>query len=166
MNANDPSFDNTVGPRVRERTPERRGLFAVLFTFVVLAGAQTATQLCARDFGYQPALGPNARRIYPPWGIASWALRWSGRYPRAFASAFHTGLLVHSRMTRAVTESVVFSLVASVAVIALGVFLGRVPGVYVALLGVVLGALAQVGWLVRRSRPILVTASRRPARYA
>ena len=84
----------------------------------------------------------------------------------AFIQSFHTGLLVHSRMTRAVTESVVFSLVASVAVIALGVFLGRVPGVYVALLGVVLGALAQVGWLIRRSRPILVTSSRRAARYA
>jgi len=76
----------------------------------------------------------------------------------AFIQSFHTGLLVHGRVTRAVTESVLFSLATSVVVIIVGAFLGTIPGVYVALLGVVLGTLAQVGWLMRRSRPILLNA--------
>lgn len=78
----------------------------------------------------------------------------------AFIQSFYTGVLVHSRITRAVTESVLFSLVTSVLVIVLGTVTGEVPGVHVALLGIVLGALAQVAWLVRRSRPVLTTSFR------
>jgi hypothetical protein len=51
------SFDNAVGPQVRERGAAHRRRFAVLFVLMLVASAQTATQLCARDFGYQRVLG-------------------------------------------------------------------------------------------------------------
>jgi hypothetical protein len=73
----------------------------------------------------------------------------------AFLQSLHAGILIHARVTRAVTESVMFSLTTIVAVLALGTVIGRFPGVHVALLGIVLGALAQVGWLMRRSRPLI-----------
>jgi hypothetical protein len=44
--------------------------FGVLFGLLLVASAQTATRLCARDFGYQPALGPSLVRLYPPRAIA------------------------------------------------------------------------------------------------
>jgi hypothetical protein len=55
------AFNNSVGPDVRERRRAHSGLFAAAFVLVVVAGAQTATQLCARDFAYEPVLGANAR---------------------------------------------------------------------------------------------------------
>jgi hypothetical protein len=42
------AFNNSVGPDVRERRRAHGGLFAALFALVVVAGAQTATQLCAQ----------------------------------------------------------------------------------------------------------------------
>lgn len=90
------SFDNSVGPQVRERGRARRRGFGVLFGLLLVASAQTATQLCARDFGYQPALGPSLGRLYPPWAIAVWASRWGAQYPAAFQAAANAGVLLAS----------------------------------------------------------------------
>jgi type IV secretion system protein VirD4 len=90
------SFDNSVGPQVRERGRAQRRGFGVLFGLLLVASAQTATQSCARDFGYQAALGPSFGRLYPPWAIAVWASRWGAQYPAAFQAAANAGLLVAS----------------------------------------------------------------------
>lgn len=90
------SFDNSVGPQVRERDRAHRLRFGVLFGLLLVASAQTATQLCARDFGYQAVLGPSLGRLYPPWAIAVWASRWGAPYPGAFHAAGNAGLLVAS----------------------------------------------------------------------
>jgi hypothetical protein len=57
------SFDNSVGPQVRERGRAQRRGFGVLFALLIVASAQAATQLCARDFGQQAALGPSVRGL-------------------------------------------------------------------------------------------------------
>ena len=90
------SFDNSVGPELRERGRTQARGFGALFVLLLLASAQTATQLCARDFGYQEALGPSFGRVYPPWAIAAWASRWGAEYPAAFQAAGSAGLLFAS----------------------------------------------------------------------
>jgi hypothetical protein len=62
------------------------------------------------------------------------------------------GVIVHSRATRAVTESVVLYLGATAAVLALGIVLRRPPGLWVAGVASTAGAAAQVAWLWWRSR--------------
>jgi type IV secretion system protein VirD4 len=87
-------FNNRVGPQLRRGRDPRGNALLVLFLLVVLGSAQMATQLCARDFHDQPALGPRAFGVYPPWGIALWAHAWGAKYPAAFRSAGNAGLLV------------------------------------------------------------------------
>jgi type IV secretion system protein VirD4 len=90
------SFDNSVGPLVRERGRVQRRSFGMLFVLLLVMSAQVATQVCARDFGYQSALGPCLGRLYPPWAIAVWAGRWGALYPVAFQAAANAGLLLAS----------------------------------------------------------------------
>ena len=71
---------------------------------------------------------------------------------QAFLQSWFIGTLVHARETRGVSESVVVSLLVNAAVLSIGVALHSVTGVYVGLLGVALGAFAQVAWLYFRSR--------------
>lgn len=71
---------------------------------------------------------------------------------QAFLQSWYIGTLVHARQTRGVSEAVVISLGVNAVVLAAGVALGSIPGVYVGLGGVVLGAFAQIGWLFVRSR--------------
>jgi type IV secretion system protein VirD4 len=85
-------FNNSVGPQVREPGSAQRRGFVLLFALLLVASAQTATQLCARDFSYQPALGLSVHRLYPPWAIALWASRWGAQYPAAFRAAANAGL--------------------------------------------------------------------------
>lgn len=66
--------------------------------------------------------------------------------------SLHQGAIVHSRSTRAVTESVVILLGVTAAVLGAGVAIGRVSGLWVASLAAVAGAGFQVAWLARRSR--------------
>ncbi|HEX7476206.1 MAG TPA: hypothetical protein VF331_00220, partial [Polyangiales bacterium] len=87
------TFDNSVGPQVREGRDPHRRVFALLFVLILLASSQVATQLCARDFAYQPALGCCFGRLYPPWAIVAWAARWGSLYPSAFRAAANAGLL-------------------------------------------------------------------------
>ena len=86
-------FDNAVGPELRMRGLGQRARFGALFVLILVAGAQTGTQWCARDFGYQAALGPSLARVYPPWAIAVWASRWGSQHPAAFQTAANAGLL-------------------------------------------------------------------------
>lgn len=72
----------------------------------------------------------------------------------AFQS-WYQGVLVHSRKTRGVTESMAASLLAIVAVLGAGVALQRWTGVFVAVSAMVAGNAAQVAWLRLRARPAL-----------
>ena len=65
--------------------------------------------------------------------------------------SWYQGVLVHSRHTRGVSESMAVYLVVMVAVLAAGVAAGRVPGLYFTMLGMVVAGAAQVEWLRRRA---------------
>lgn len=88
------TFNNRVGPQVREAGTGHRGAFAAAFVLLVVASAQVATQICAHDFGYQAALGANIGRLYAPWSIVVWSVRWGHVYASAFRTAANAGLLV------------------------------------------------------------------------
>jgi hypothetical protein len=62
------------------------------------------------------------------------------------------GTLVHEHRTRGVTESVAVLLLVTGAVLAAGVWFGRVTGLYVGLIAFALGNGAQAGWLMARAR--------------
>jgi hypothetical protein len=62
------------------------------------------------------------------------------------------GALVHSRKTRAVTESMAIYLGTIVVLLGVGVRLNAITGIYVALAAMTLGVAAQVAWLWWRAR--------------
>ena len=85
------TINNTPGPQVRSRT--RPGfLFPVLGSVSLLVGLQAATQYFAFLFGYQPGLGGHIGKIYLPWGILKWAIKWYGRHPDDFIRAGSLGM--------------------------------------------------------------------------
>jgi type IV secretion system protein VirD4 len=88
------AFDNAVGPDVRRGQRAQPRLWGGLFGLLIVAAAQTSTQLCASDFAYQRVLGPNTHHLYPPWAVGVWAVRWGEQYPAAFHGAGNAGLLV------------------------------------------------------------------------
>jgi hypothetical protein len=62
------------------------------------------------------------------------------------------GVILHSRRTRAITESVTLFLVLSAAVLVVGAVWGTLAGVYFALMAFTLGEALRTGWLWFRSR--------------
>jgi hypothetical protein len=84
---------------------------------------------------------------------ATWALWFSLLVPgMAFLQSWHTGTLVNLRQTRAITESVALSLAVHGGILYLGVVWGQVPGLYVAIVGLVAGHAARTFWLFMRTR--------------
>ncbi len=69
--------------------------------------------------------------------------------------SWYQGLIVHSRQTRGITEAVLVFLVVCSAILAGGVYWGRITGLYVGLTAFSVGTLAQTGWLWVRSRPAM-----------
>jgi type IV secretion system protein VirD4 len=79
----------TVSPRVRTIMP--------LVLLALLAGLATASQVVAAGFHYPREFGPGMidvgrARLYPPWAILSWYVRYAGQYPKAFDAAALWGL--------------------------------------------------------------------------
>ncbi len=68
------------------------------------------------------------------------------------------GVILHSRRTRGITESVVIFLAVSAIVLVGGIAWGKVAGLYVSLAGLVTATLAQTVWLWWRARPALKDA--------
>ena len=68
------------------------------------------------------------------------------------------GVILHSRRTRGITESVVIFLAVSATVLIAGIAWGEVAGLYVGLTGLMLATLAQTVWLWWRARPALKDA--------
>jgi hypothetical protein len=83
----------------------------------------------------------------------------------AFQS-WYQGVIVHSRRTRGVTESMAAALLTIIAVLATGVALQRWTGLYVALAAMLSGNAAQVVWLRLRARPALRSLAAAPVAIA
>ena len=66
--------------------------------------------------------------------------------------SWYGGVLVHARQTRAISEAVVVFLLVAGVVLSVGIATGQVAGVYVAMVAMSLGRIAQVLWLWWRSR--------------
>ena len=67
----------------------------------------------------------------------------------------YQGVIVYDGQTRYVTQSVIASLTTSALLLAAGVALGTLPGLYVGTLAFVVGSAVQVVWLALCSRPVL-----------
>src|SRR5207249_3217422 len=93
-----------------------------------------------------PALGALARTglwLALPWPALSVYQSW------------YQGAIVHSRRTRAVTESVALSLAVSALILGAGIAARRGSGLPVAVAALVIGNAVQVGWLAARGRPLI-----------
>ncbi len=69
--------------------------------------------------------------------------------------SWYQGAIVHSRNTRAITESVVIFLLITSLLLWAGVVSGETTGLYVGLVAFGVGSLAQTLWLWHRSRPVM-----------
>jgi len=70
----------------------------------------------------------------------------------ALLQSWYQGMLVHSKQTRGVTESVILYLIVIAIVLSVGISLQRIPGLVVVIIGFNAATLVQVGWLWHRSR--------------
>jgi hypothetical protein len=64
----------------------------------------------------------------------------------------YNGILLDCRRTRGITEVVVFSVLSSIALFALGSAYGQVPGLIMAMASLSLGGIVQTIWLWRSTR--------------
>lgn len=118
---------------------------SALVTLLLFVGAATPIGLWwfGRGSALDPALAHMAWRalwlLVPMGAISVW-------------QSYHQGALVHVRNTRAITESMAVLLVATAAVLAIGVLWSSTSGLYLAALSMTVGGLAQIGWLVHRAR--------------
>jgi O-antigen/teichoic acid export membrane protein len=110
----------------------------------------TATPIGALWFGrfsgLEPALLAPARAgmwlaiLYPPVMVLN---------------GLYQGVLAHARKTHPITEAVVISTLASLAIYSAGVLWGRVPGIYVGVAAFAASSLLQTAWLWHRTRRML-----------
>lgn len=137
---------------------DRPGAIRSLRRFSLLLGLSTTsifavvgfTPLAGIYFGRVTALSPELT------ALAAKAVRLVVLMPGIGAlQSWFQGVLVHSRRTRGITESVVVYLGANLVLLGLGIRFVHAPGVFVGLGAVVGAAFFQIFWLWRRSRPAL-----------
>lgn len=137
---------------------DRPGAIRSLRRFSVLLGLATTTifavvgftPLARLYFAKVTALSPELT------ALATKAVRIVVVMPGFGAlQSWFQGVLVHSRRTRGITESVVIYLGANLVLLALGIRFVHAPGIFVGLGAVVGAAVCQLFWLWRRSRPAL-----------
>lgn len=132
----------------------RPGAEATLRRFTQRAAAATGgvlalvavTPLAHAYFAGVSGLAPS---LVPLAEIALWCA-----IPLPFVSFWQSryqGILVRERETRAVLQSVCLALATTIVVAFAGVAYGRIPGVFVMIVGFVLAMLAQVAWLRSRT---------------
>lgn len=63
----------------------------ILGVFLLIGGVQVATQVFAYILHYQPQLGENYNRIYPPWAIINWLTLWHNQFQQQFMTAISSG---------------------------------------------------------------------------
>ena len=85
-----------VGPQIRQGDRRRKIILPLLATVVLLAiaGLQAATQYFAYSFSYHPSLGGSTQRIYAPWSIIDWGIKWSEKYPLELMQAGGVGVFI------------------------------------------------------------------------
>jgi hypothetical protein len=69
--------------------------------------------------------------------------------------SWYQGSILHSRLTRSITESMVIYLSACLVLLIIGIAYGGFPGIYVGMGVFVLASFAQTAWLWFRSRAII-----------
>lgn len=136
---------------------DRPGALAALRRFALMLGAITSTLLIL--IAVTPLAGIYFGRVSaleaPLASLARHGILIILLMPaQAVLQSWFQGQILHSRKTRAITEAVGIYLIVNTAVLGVGITLGGITGIYVALAGVVLGAIAQVAWLGLRSRRI------------
>lgn len=77
--------------------------------------------------------------------------------------SLYQGAIVHSHRTRGITESMIVYLVTISAALIAGIAQSRLPGIYVAIIAMVIGNAAQLLWLMVRSRGIMTEIRSRDA---
>ena len=77
--------------------------------------------------------------------------------------SWYQGAIVHGKQTRGITEAVFVYLVVSVGILLTGVFWGGAAGIYVSILAMTIGMLAQIAWLWFRSQPVMREVKQRDA---
>ncbi|MGA9531090.1 MAG: hypothetical protein WBR18_00055 [Anaerolineales bacterium] len=129
------------------------------FTVLLALGTTAALALVALTplshvwFGLLSGLPPRLA------DLASQALLYALPMPALVVmQSWYQGTLVHKRRTRGVTEAVGLALVASSAVLVIGVLAEPLAGLFVVWLAFDLAALVQMGWLWFRSRPAMHAA--------
>ncbi|MGC9466995.1 MAG: hypothetical protein ACP5HS_00250 [Anaerolineae bacterium] len=73
--------------------------------------------------------------------------------PLAVLQSWFQGVIVHSKRTRGITESVMVHFCLTALVLGVGVAARRLAGLHVTMMALEIATLAQVGWLWYRSRP-------------
>ena len=132
---------------------------------VILAGAVTlvllvlaATPLSTLWFGGVSALSPQLS------SLAKIALWLAIPIPAMnVIQSWFQGTIVHGKRTRGVTEAVIIYFVVSTGLLLTGIYWGGATGIYVAILAMTIGMLAQTAWLWFRSRPVMREVQMRDA---
>ncbi len=137
-------------PRALPALKRFTGLLALGLTGVLVAMA--ATPLSGFWFGRVSAL-PGELVL-----LAATGLWLAFLLPAVTAyQSFYQGVIVYSHRTGSVTESMVVFLATCALVLGAGIVVQGPPGLHVALVGFVLGSLAQVFWLAWRAEPEIET---------
>jgi hypothetical protein len=75
--------------------------------------------------------------------------------------SWHQGVLMHERRTRGITEAMLLALLSHAGVLLLGVLWQGLPGLYIGVLGLMVGNLARSAWLWYRTRNAMQTLRHR-----
>lgn len=123
-------------------------LLVIITTALLLV--MTITPLAALWFKYVAGLSPALVEL------AQKAL-WLGLLLPGLRvlQSWYQGAITYSRHTRGITEAVVIFLLISSAVLWGGVWWGQMAGLYVGLIALTAGLVAQALWLAYRARPVL-----------
>jgi hypothetical protein len=139
-------------------TAERPGALPALWRFTAVLGLVTMlvlVVLAATPLGrwwFAGICGLDAELT----ALAEWAL-WLGVLMPLLTTvqSLYQGILVSGRRTRGIPESMVLFLAAGAAGLAAGIWWQRAPGLYVAVVALTLGMLAQTAWLAFRCRAVV-----------
>lgn len=91
------SFNNAIGPQVRQKRAAISMRLTCLVGFVFLAlSFQISTQLLAYQFNYHPSLGSSIHHVYSPWSSIFWMSNWGALYPNLFALSIGVIAMINS----------------------------------------------------------------------
>jgi hypothetical protein len=143
-------------PRAYQNLRRFAAILAGAVTIVLLILA--ATPLSTLWFGGVSALSPQLS------SMAKSALWLAIPIPALnVIQSWFQGTIVHGKRTRGVTEAVFVYLVVSTVILLGGIFLGSASGIFVTILAMTIGMLAQSFWLWFRSRPVISEIQERDA---